>query len=152
MKNKRRLNIKEEKFVLLYLKYGEGKKAAEEAGWSPKSSRSIASRKLADPRIKEAIEEAKKDLTKVLGLDALWVMKKAKEIVDVCSTKILVQPKDENRPSYFAMVDPHAARNALLDIARWVGMEEKKAPDLGQVGVLLVNKVNSEEEWLNGTK
>lgn len=148
------LNERERKFVAAYIRLGVGKAAAIEAGWSPNGAEAVASRKLKMPHIKAALEKAREEAAKTLGIDAAFILGKAIEIIASCTQKVPVvdmagnQKVDKDGKPVFKMLDPSTARNALQDVAKWVGMGEEKEETKSKAGgVLLVPPVPSEAEW-----
>ena len=152
------LTLRERRFIDAYIRTGVGSKAAIEAGYSEKSAKTTANRKMSDPRIKEALDEARSRAAEILGIDAAWVLRHAVNIVETCSRKMPVndmagkQKEDEHGNPVYRMVDAPTARATLKDISEWAGMnrEKKEKEEDSTTGVLQVQAVSSEEAWTNG--
>lgn len=152
------LNLRERRFIDAYIRTGVGSKAAIEAGYSERSAKAIAHRKMSDPRIKKALEEAKAKAAEILGIDAAWVLRHAVNIVETCSRKVPVndftgkQKEDDHGNPVYRMVDAPTARATLKDISEWAGVnrEKEKKEEDSTTGVLQVQVVSSEEAWTNG--
>lgn len=149
----RELSPKEQTFVREYIRTGVGKEAAIRAGYKPESAISTASRKLKEPKIKAAIDDARKDAARALGIDTAWVIKKAVDIVETCSQKVAVLDNagniklDPKGNPVYRMIDAQTARSAISDIAGWIGVGEEQAAHDISTGVLQVPAVSTEEEW-----
>ena len=150
------LNIREMKFVNAYIRTGIATKAAIEAGYSEKSARQTSCKKLNDPRIKAAVAEAKGKAADILGVDAAWVLRQALDIIETCSMKVSVndvtggQKTDPDGNPVYKMVDASTALATLKIISEWVGINREKREEDSTTGVLQVQIVPSEEEWING--
>ena len=150
---KRELTPIEQTFVREYIRTGVGKEAAIRAGYKPSNAASQASRKLKETHIQAAIDEARKDAARTLGIDTAWVLMKSIDVVETCSQKVAVLDNagniklDPNGKPVYKMVDAQTARSAISDIAGWIGVgEEQPAHDIS-TGVLQVPAVSTEEEW-----
>ena len=149
----RDLTPREQTFVREYIRTGVGKEAAIRAGYKPSNAISQASRKLTEPHIQAAIEAAKKDAARTLGIDTAWVRKKSIDIVETCSQKVAVLDNagniklDPKGNPVYRMIDAQTARSAISDIAGWIGVGEEQAAHDISTGVLQVPAVSTEEEW-----
>jgi phage terminase small subunit len=67
-----------------YVKLNEGKKAAINAGYSPKTAEAQASRMLRIVKVQEEIKILQKPILEKLGIDAEWVLVNLKEVAERC--------------------------------------------------------------------
>ena len=79
-REKKRLTIKEEKFVYHYLATGNATKAAIMAGYPEKAAGNTAHTVKTRPHVRKAIEEGRKDIMKMAGITPLGVALELKSV------------------------------------------------------------------------
>ena len=76
------LNPRQKKFVLEYLRLGNGKEAAVAAGYSPKGAEQQASRLLSIPEVQAYRRELEQKLFDDMGISKAWIGRRLVEIVE----------------------------------------------------------------------
>jgi phage terminase small subunit len=82
---KKKLTIKQKKFIKNYLKTGNGTQAAKDAGYSKNCAQEIASENLSKPIIQQAVASA----AEKLGISAEYVLGNFKEFIEFGKKKII---------------------------------------------------------------
>ncbi len=118
---------KQKRFCDEYLIDFNGSAAAVRAGYSEATSRQKAYELLRDEKIKSYISERKAEIEADLGIDALFVRKRFKEISDRCMTAVPVMIFDGEEwvESGEYKFDSSGANKATEALGKIIGVFEK---------------------------
>jgi phage terminase small subunit len=118
------LTAREGRFVLEYLKTGNGTEAARLAGYSERTARVQAGQLLKRPRVQAALQALRQDRTERLQLDADWIVQRLAQIVERCLQSVAVVDRD-GRPTGVYTFDSAGALGALRLLGMRLGMWRK---------------------------
>lgn len=143
------------RFALEYVKDSNATAAAIRAGYSESSARKTGCRLRQNPMVKAEIERLQKKIEEKAIVDALWVQKNWKAVVESCTQEVLAYSmsgaplKGRDGKQVYKMLDANSARNTLSDVAKFLKMfdktDEKSEDDTS--GVLLTQDVEGAEQW-----
>jgi phage terminase small subunit len=144
MGKEKKLTPKQKLFCEEYLIDLNGTKAAIRAGYSEKTSYSIACENLIKPEIKNYIAELQSNRSKEVGVDAEWVLKRFVEISNKCMTaepvmKMIDGQLEETGEYKF---DSTGANKATEMVGKHIGFFEK---DNGQKNVIITPVMTKEQ-------
>lgn len=150
-----KLTDAQKRFALEYIKDSNAKAAAIRAGYSEKSARQTGCDLKRLPNVREEIERLQKKIEEKALVDALWVQKKWKAVVESCTQEVLAYSmtgaplKGRDGKQVYKMLDANSARNTLSDIAKYLKMFDKadEKPEDDTSGVLLIHDVEGAEQW-----
>lgn len=77
------LNPRQQRFVEEYAKDCNAAQAAIRAGYSGKTARSIGARLLTNVNVVDAVEKARREVTKQAQVDAVWLLRRLVTLADV---------------------------------------------------------------------
>lgn len=117
----KKLTIKQEKFIFEYLKDGNAKRSAIEAGYSIKSARVQGLLLLKNPLVKKEIDKKRSEIAENLALDVQYVLDGLNSIYVRCMEKKPIFDKDGVETGEYTF-NPTNARRALRDIGEHLGM------------------------------
>lgn len=150
-----KLTDAQKRFALEYVKDSNATAAAVRAGYSESNARSTGCRLRKDPMVKAEIERLQEKIEEKALVDALWVQKKWKAVVESCTQEVLAYSmtgaplKGRDGKQVYKMPDANSARNTLSDVAKFLKMfdkaDEKSEDDTS--GVLLIHDVEGAEQW-----
>ena len=80
----KRLTPQQMRFVIEYVRTGNGADAAIAAGYSPRGAASRASKLLSLPQVQQYRREVAKDLFQQIGVDESWIGLKLVQLVESC--------------------------------------------------------------------
>lgn len=150
-----KLTDAQKRFALEYVKDSNATAAAVRAGYSESNARSTGCRLRKDPMVKAEIERLQEKIEEKALVDALWVQKKWKAVVESCTQEVLAYSmtgaplKGRDGKQVYKMLDANSARNTLSDVAKFLKMfdkaDEKSEDDTS--GVLLIHDVEGAEQW-----
>lgn len=140
----KRLSPQQMRFVIEYVRTGNGADAAIAAGYSPRGAASRASKLLSLPQVQEYRREVAKDLFQQIGVDESWIGLKLVQLVECCMEG---QPHMIRDPVTKKMVqsgtwelNAHGAAKALHELREMMGI----GPEQERGG----EQPQSFEEWL----
>lgn len=141
------LNPRQEAFVNAYAAGGfsNGTQAAIEAGYAERCARVTAAKLLTKANIKAAVEARRKPAQEAAIVDAAYVLRKLKEVVEVNSTRYAKLDfagdpvTDEFGQQTFRMVDAAAANAALRTLAMAIGLGKEKEDKDATIAALAVS-------------
>lgn len=156
-----KLNDKQKRFALEYLKDLNATQAAIRAGYSEKTAYSIGQRLLKNVEIKALIEEEQKKVAEKTGLSAEWVVVELMDLVRICKAAVPVMRKEgkELVETGEYKIDSFGANKALELLGRHLDMFGERTPgdtnitlNLNQSLVMALHEVRkkAELEKLNG--
>lgn len=132
---KKKLTIKQKKFVKEYVETGNGKQAAIKAGYKEKYAGEMAYENLRKPVIKETIEE----ITNRLGINIEYVLKNFKELTEFNKGKIQVpMGGGDNAIINEVMRNPTVAHKSNESLARILDVITDKIEVTGKGGKDLI--------------
>lgn len=139
-----RLTTQQMRFVIEYVRTGNGADAAIAAGYSPKGAASRASKLLSLPRVQEYRREVAKDMFQQIGVDESWIGLKLVQLVESCMEG---QPHMVRDPVTKQMVqsgtwelNANGAAKALHELRELMGIEPERERD--------EERPQSFEDWL----
>lgn len=141
------MNDKQKRFADEYLIDFNGTKAAIRAGYAENSAAVQASQMLNNEAIKSYIEKRKLEMDEELGLSALWIKKRFKEISDRCmvAEPVMIFDGENWVESGEYKFDSSGANKATESLGKIVGVFEK---DNSQKKSEIAININSDEEGL----
>lgn len=150
-----KLTDAQKRFALEYVKDSNATAAAVRAGYSESNARSTGCRLRKDPMVKAEIERLQEKIEEKALVDALWVQKKWKAVVESCTQEVLAYSmtgaplKGRDGKQVYKMLDANSARNTLSDVAKFLKMFDKadEKPEDDTFGVLLIHDVEGAEQW-----
>jgi phage terminase small subunit len=122
------LTALEDRFVKEILIDGNATEAAKRSGYSAKTAHSQGSRLLKRSRVARAIEAARKARSEATGIDAEWVLLKAKELFERCMQDVRPALDKRGRPikddegNVLYRFDSNGSARALEIIGRHVAV------------------------------
>lgn len=121
------MNDKQKRFADEYLIDFNASKAAVRAGYSDKNPDVSGANLMAIPEVKEYIEKRKLEIDDELGLSALWVKKRFKEISDRCMEQepVFIFNGEEWIESGTYKFDSSGANKATESLGKIIGAFEK---------------------------
>ena len=135
-----RLTNKQDLFCREYMVDMVGSAAAARAGYSKKAAAQIAANLLGMPKIQERIAELRADRNEQVGIDAYWVLQKAKDAFDFNAQHVF---DNEGNPK---MVNASAAGKFLelcgkhVDVKAW---DREKEPQQQEPQDIVINIVDA---------
>lgn len=141
------LSGKQERFCQEYVISLNATKAAEKAGYSPKTANEMGSENLTKPSIQARLKELNKKTLDKLEVDQEWVMKRFLEISNRCIQAEPVLDKEGN-PTGEYRFDSSGANKATENIAKHLGFFEadnkQSAPTISNLKYSLKIQKNDE--------
>lgn len=152
------LSDKQRRFIDEYLVDSNATGAARRAGYGEKSAASVGCRLLKDPQIAAELKRRQTAISNKLGMDAEFVRKRWRELIETCSQKVMAERKwgpimKPDGTQAEEMLDAATVRGTLHDVAAHLQMFEKPEEppkEDGNTGVLMSPGVASREDWDNG--
>ena len=129
----KRLTPQQMRFVIEYVRTGNGADAAIAAGYSPRGAASRASKLLSLPQVQQYRREVAKDLFQQIGVDESWIGLKLVQLVESCMEG---QPHMVRDPVSKQMVqsgtwelNANGAAKALHELRELMGIEPEREQD-----------------------
>ncbi|HMD68582.1 MAG TPA: terminase small subunit [Chitinivibrionales bacterium] len=117
------LSPKRERFCQEFIKNHNAKEAAENAGYSRKTSRVQGPRLLLNADVKARIAQLEKPIAEKLQIDTEWVVRRSKEVAERCmqAVPVMIKEGDKLVESGEYEFDSRGANGALALLAKHVG-------------------------------
>ncbi len=140
----RNLTPQQMRFVIEYVRTGNGTEAAIAAGYSPRGAASRASKLLSMPQVQEYRREVAKDMFQQIGVDENWIGLKLVQIVESCMEG---KPRMVRDPVTKQMVqsgtwelNAHGAAKALHELRDMMGItaDQKAGNDTNTLKLIIV--------------
>lgn len=128
------LNDRQLAFVREYTVDHIGKDAAIRAGYKPSNAKYQASRQLANPEIRAAIDAREAEMADALGMTAQWVLAQLKQLIETAMTPVPklhqgepVQVEVDGVKQLITEIDGVVAQRALALAMRHRGMLNERS-------------------------
>ncbi len=140
----KRLSPQQMRFVIEYVRTGNGTDAAVAAGYSPRGAASRASKLLSLPQVQEYRREVAKDMFQQIGVDENWIGSKLVDVVERCMEAQPHLVRDPVTKQYVPdgnwTFNATGAIKALHELVSLIGIEPERERD--------AERPLSFEEWL----
>ena len=142
----KKLTPQQMKFVVEYMKLGNGAEAAIAAGYSAKSAASRASKLLAMPAVQEYREKVAREMFAQIGVDESWIGLKLVALVESCMEgypHMVRNPETHQmEPDGTWQLNASGAAKALHELREHMGLTRKRDEEENGGGL-------SFEDWLS---